>query len=149
MSTHSYSIGGEEAIRVRTITRKPLGKIWKADGIQAIRATSRYPNVTNRSQQDLRADEASRLVDIGGDGATVPDIEVEEMDKKLRDFKITKHVLGKFGYTLSCPGCEGSLAGKRRVHTSGCRRRLEDEICRDEKEKVRIKERDMKLGKTN
>ena len=139
--------GGKEAIKVRTIKRKPIDMRWNAEIIMGIRATPKHLNPKDRQQSEVNADETLRVIDIGGNGAQLEEAIIKEEEKKLRDFKIARAILEKFGHTPSCFGCEGSLVGTRRVHSSACRRRLEYEIRRDEVEKRRIENRDLRLGR--
>ena len=67
---------------------------------------------------------------------------VTEQNPKLMDFKVTKSLLDKFGYTDDCPGCLARFIGtEHRLHTAECRRRIEAEIQKDDTEKERIKQR--------
>ena len=138
---------GGAAIRVRTVRRKPITERWSANAVEAIKTTPRHPNPRDEDQRDIRTEEATMVIDVGGDGAQVPEADTEELDKQLRDFKITKVLLEKFGYTDLCPGCEGSILGKRRTHTKKCRETLEKESEKDHEEKKRIERRNRRLGR--
>lgn len=63
-------------------------------------------------------------LEIGGGGATLPEVETEDQPKSFLDFKVTIRLLGKHGYVEDCDGCEGSIVGKCRQHTKVCRERL-------------------------
>ena len=65
----------------------------------------------------------------------------------MRDFKITKELLSKFGYTDDCPGCHAAVFGYRRNHTSICRARLEEKMSKDPGLDSRLKSRDIRLGR--
>jgi hypothetical protein len=60
--------GGEEAVRVRTIKRRPIDERWSAEGVEAIKATPRHPTVKKVQREDVKSDDKSRPIDIGGDG---------------------------------------------------------------------------------
>ena len=50
---------------------------------------------------------------------------------KFREFKITKGILEKFGFSDNCKGCEAAASGTdARRHTDECRQRLEQLISR-------------------
>ena len=52
---------------------------------------------------------------------------------KFREFKITKGILEKFGFSDNCNGCEAAASGANaRRHTDDCRQWLEQLIRDDE-----------------
>ena len=75
----------------------------------------------------------------------ISDDSLVDVEKLLRYFKISKHVLDKYGLPEDCPGCEGTITGKRRRHTTSCRKRLETEMLKDEGEKRNIESRNERM----
>ena len=64
---------------------------------------------------------------------------------KFREFKITKGILEKFGFSENCKDCEAAASGTgARRHTCECRQRLE-KLTRDELLRVRVDLRDVRL----
>ena len=66
-------------------------------------------------------------------------------DKTVRDFKITRQVLQKYGYSDHCVGCDAALYGKKRGHTTMCRKRLEEAMKTDEVDQQRIRRRNERM----
>ena len=64
----------------------------------------------------------------------------------LRDFKITKILIEKYGTTDSCAGCDGHMTGKFRKHSSACRARIESRMKEaGDVEVGRLASRDVRL----
>ena len=63
-------------------------------------------------------------------------------EPEVRRFRINETLLGKYGFTENCPGCDWKLAGRtgHREHTEACRDRLHLEMLADEKDKRIIEE---------
>jgi hypothetical protein len=58
----------------------------------------------------------------------------------LRRTKISKHMMGKYGYSESCVGCRAIRTGRiggYRLHSEDCRRRLEARVAEDQEETAR------------
>ena len=77
----------------------------------------------------------------------IPEPKIEEAaDAILRDFKITRQLLEKHGYSDNCKGCEAALFGTgARVHTHACRHRLEQAMLKETGGTERLKRRDERL----
>ena len=123
---------GGAAVRVRTVKRRVVEDRWDVEAIKEIVATPSVPNPGNMRQKEIMIESQTIRLDLGGDGSNTPQAEAEEAEKQLRDFKITKSMLEKYGFSGRCPGCEGALSGKRRVHVPHCRKRLEEALMADE-----------------
>ena len=67
------------------------------------------------------------------------------MDKNSRDFKISKFVLEKYGLSDNCNGCEATLLGRRRSHSTSCRRRIESEMKTDNTGSKKIDQRNERI----
>ena len=75
---------------------------------------------------------------------TIPEARAEE-EVVRRNFRITNRILGKYGHTPGCTGCEAALAGGargRREHTDACRNRIKNKMLEDPDEKGWIEKRD-------
>ena len=59
---------------------------------------------------------------------------------EVRDFRITKQVLEKYGYTDECGGCVHKACGfeGNRAHTPQCRQRLAEAMLEDERDRERV-----------
>ena len=71
---------------------------------------------------------------------------MEENEVKIRDFKVTKKLVEKFGSTPGRKGCEGQIIGARRAHSTECRARMESKMRADEQLAERIKDRDKRVN---
>ena len=74
-------------------------------------------------------------------------MEVADTENVVRDFKITKSLIEKFGVSENCPGCDGHLMGNRRRHTDQCRKRFEKAMMEDDLLGERVKARDTRKRK--
>ena len=77
---------------------------------------------------------------IAADGGGDPDIPEEAApspDPLVRRTPITHKEIDKYGATPGCVGCEAKARGEvtRRGHSDKCRRRIEEEMRKDEAEK--------------
>ena len=114
---------GGQVIRVRTVKRKPYNVRWQDEATRDIKVTPRMPN---HGDKEVKHKEDEVKVDIGGEGKDLPQVPVEEANFKARDFKITKVLLGEYGYTQGCLGCDQAQNGRRVTgHSKACRARLE------------------------
>ena len=141
--------GGMQAIRVRTVKRKPFDLRWDNEAIRKIRATPRILNVRTATQ-DKAKDEPNEVplkVEVGGDGKELIPAEAEEAAAKVQDFKITRALLERHGYSEGCVGCDQSEAGKRvSGHSKDCRARLEGFMQKDAEGQTRLQNRDSRKG---
>ena len=70
-----------------------------------------------------------------------------EESHKVRDFKINAKIIGKFGYSQDCPGCESHSQGlSKKHHTLECRKGIEDEMLHDAEEQYKIEGRNKRKG---
>ena len=138
---------GGPAIKVRTVERKPIDARWSKEAIINIKARPRNPNPKDPRQFDAAAESSTTGLGIKEDGSKLLAPKTEDVEMKMRDFKITKELLSKFGYTDDCPGCHAAVFGYRRNHTSICRARLEEKMSKDPCLDSRLKSRDRRLGR--
>lgn len=90
----------------------------------------------------------TKKIEIEGDGSKIQEHEGHSREFKCREFKITKGILDKFGYSENCKGCEAAAAGTDpRRHSDDCRSRMETLIREDEVLKVRLDMRDIRLDR--
>ena len=129
-------------MRVRTIKRRPPSERWSLDSIQAIASSPRVPNPKDPRQAEPRPERLTKGIDPGGDGTRIPlDAPEDEGEDamKVRDFRITRTILTKYGTTQGCQGCEAhNLGTGRRGHTHACRSRLEEEVKKDDVLRERV-----------
>ena len=146
MKSHEHLVilpGGGKAIKVRTVKRKPYDDRWSSDAIAEVRATPRVPDPTDKTQRGVKSQEDPMKVIVEGEGKDLPQTLTEEVEAKTRDFKITKNLLEKHGYTDTCLGCDQAKSGKRVTsHSKDCRARIEGALQEDEEGKVRLRNRD-------
>ena len=84
--------------------------------------------------------------DIEGDETQIAEDDHISEDKTVRDLKITRQVFQKYGYSDHCVGCDAALYGKKRGHTTMCRKRLEEAIMKaDEVDQPRIRKRNERI----
>ena len=139
---------GGAAIRVRTVKRKPAEDRWSGEALAEIKATPRNPNPKDEKQEEPLPERLTKGANPGGgDGDQLPNTNTEEDEVRLRDFKITKKLVEKFGITPGCKGCEGQIVGTRRAHSAECRLRMEEKMQSDQQLSERIKERDRRIPK--
>ena len=137
------------ALRVRTVRRVTEEHRWSAEAIKGIVATVKVPIPGQKHRGEAAAEEEDKApkvhADLGGDGTKLEEVEVEQKNKPSRDFKITKRILEKYGLSRGCPGCEATLDGKSRVHTQGCRSRIEEAMKADEEDQRTIAKRNVRV----
>ena len=107
-------------IKVRSITRRTIDERWNADAIKDIKATTRHPNPKDPEQHNAMPEGQTTGIEVGGDGSKIVNNDLcEDAPKaKLRDFKINKPLLVKFGHRDDCKGCHFDLhGGTRRQHS--------------------------------
>ena len=135
-----------QAIRCRTMRRRPMGDRWKAQAIAEIRASPRMPNPKDPEDDDVKPvrEPAVREVspdEVVGDAPARPPSEV-----RRRNFRITKQLLQKYGYTPGCKGCDAALGGRdARAHDEECRERIEAAMEEDPEDNRRIRQRDERI----
>ena len=139
--------GGGPAMRCRTIKRRPQDCRWEANKVSEMKATPRHPNPKDEQDGDIKAklDVKVEVKEI------VPELRLpkpetaEPREAKRRNFRITKKLLEKYGYSAGCPGCEAALDGRRaREHSDLCRSRLEESMELDPEDENRIRSRDQR-----
>ena len=157
MMVNRYQVGrdGRTAYR-RTVGKECVQKVVEF-GEQVHVKPKRRPQ-TNR-KQSLDSKEIAELAagetpvvyaDVEGDGTQIPEDDHISEDKTVRDFKITRQVLQKDGYSDHCVGCDAALYGRKRGHTTMCRKRLEEAMKADEVDQRRIRRRNERMtGKSH
>ena len=108
-------------IKVRTVKSRQDIDRWRAQAIQDIVASPRAPNPNDRLQGEALPERLTKGADPGGGtGESLPDAVTADADFEVRDFKITKSLIERFGFTEGCKGCVGHLVGSRRVCLCVC-----------------------------
>ena len=137
---------GGAVIRVRTVKTRTMDERWNAEAIERIVASPRRPNPKDDSQEGPQPERMTKGADPGGgEGKDIESAEVAEEEVKFRNFKITKALVDRLKKTPGCKGCEGIDTGIRRDHSMACRRRLEEEMMKDDVLQGRIRARDDRL----
>ena len=143
---------GGAAIKVRTIKRVMEKDRWRQDKIEEIRATPRTPKPAYNSQRGVKSEremsmeEEKEREEPRGCGKDLPETAVQERVYVPRNFRITKQILGKDGYTDGCSGCrQCQSVGKVVGHSQECRSRLEGRMQEDEEGKTRLAGRDVRM----
>ena len=148
-----------DAVRCRTIRRVPAEDRWDADLVASMEAVPRLPAPSRADPGELvarladeergvperrrRAERHERVRQSEGSGVGVTQPEPRDpREPEVRRFRINENLLGKYGFTENCPGCDWKLAGRtgHREHTQACRDRLHLEMLADEKDKRIIEE---------
>ena len=138
------------AIRARTVRRMSVDQRWKSDAIEHINATVKTTVPKIKEIAEPAAGETPVVyADVEGDGKQIPEDDHISEDKTVRDFKITRQVLQKYGYSDHCVGCDEALHGKKRGHTTMCRKRLEEAMKADEVDQQRIRRRNERMTGKN
>ena len=143
---HRVVLNSGKAVRVRTIKRKPLELRWDAEKILNMKATPRRPDPSDPKKDEVQnGEDLDKLVmeDIVIDegeaqGSKPPEIPIRAND--VRELRMTKKILDKYGRTPECPGCMASQtpgAGPR-LHTDACRGRIYQEMGHDEQDRHMI-----------
>ena len=139
---------GGQAIRCRTVKRRPLDSRWDGEAVSEIKATPRRPNPKEPNEKHIKID--TNIEVQKPEQLEVPKARKEE-EVVRRNFRITKRILEKYGHTSGCPGCEADMEGRDkggRGHTRGCRERIEKRMLDDPEEKEFIKGRDRRMVKS-
>ena len=93
---------------------------------------------------DLRG----RKIEIDEDGANIATDYGKDKRARVREFKITKGILEKFGFSPHSKGCDATVFGAgARMHSDDCRRRLEEAIKNDDILKVSLDTRDIRFNR--
>ena len=135
-------LDGGPVIHVRTIFRKPEDQRWNMEAVKGIKATIKKPNPKDEEQEEPEHAKATKGIDLGGDGSKLDETPVQDKQSGIRDFRITKELLEKYGLTPGCMGCTARKHGSdRRAHTVRCRKRLEQCMRDDENEALNRRDR--------
>ena len=138
--------GGGPAIRCRTIKRRPLSSRWSAERIAEIEASPRKPCPEDPTRHTVETERRARVREADA-AENLGKPETQETAEPLRrEFKITRRLLEKHGYSSSCPGCDAMLNMQgQRPHSTACRKRVEEEMRADPDDLQRLQERDSRL----
>ena len=138
--------GGGPAIRCRTVKRRPLGNRWQAAKIEEIAATPRKPNPDDATRQNVEHTRPTRSTEVDHAEELDRPVTAEPKEPLRRNFKITRRILEKYGYSSDCAGCDAVLAGRKaREHTAHCREMLEAAMRDDPDDCHGISERDARF----
>ena len=139
---------GGAAIRVRTVLRRAASDRWNPEAVKGIKATPRNPNPEDQKQRRAQPerDTHTKKIELEENGVDISMDYGKDKHFEVRQFKITKGILDKFGFTQNCKGCEAATVGAgARRHSDECRERLEEEIKNDDVLKVRLDMRDIRF----
>ena len=135
--------GGGQALRCRTIKRRPVSDRWSSKGIVEIKATPRRPNPKDPDEEDVQAETEPQVKEVKREERIERPEPIPPRELKRRNFRITQKLLEKYGHSPNCEGCEAALGGRRpREHTADCRSRLEASMELDPEDSQRIRQRD-------
>ena len=136
-----------DVIRVRTIHRLPKEDQWNADAVFAVRALPRKPN----PEKGSREPEPKLAQDKAEDEERVNIERPDHEDRRgvPRELRITERLLDKVGLTTGCPGCmhKQAYADGKRPHNDECRKRIYDEMMKDDDELDRMIQVDARMGR--
>ena len=138
---------GGAAIRVRTVMRSSPGCRWSLDKIRQIRARPSTPNPIDDNQEEVLPERLTKGIEVEVDGTTLLEASASDELVQRRDFRITKGLIERYGFSAGCQGCEEALLGKRRRHSDECRARFEDEMVKEDLKNV-IEKRNERLQKS-
>ena len=118
---------------------------WNVDAVKAMQASLRVPNPDNLRQAKVMPERLTKKIEVEGDGSKIQEQVRRFQEFKFREFKITKGILEKFGFSDNCKGREAAASGTdARRH---CRQRLEQSIRDDEVLRVRLYMRNVRLNR--
>ena len=121
---------------------------WNPEVIRNLRATPRQPNPRNPEQERIMPERLTKQIAVEDTGVDIPQPNDRPYEFRARDFKITKAILQKFGFSDDCKGCEAAMLGTpARVHSEECRKRLETAIREDDVLRTRLDMRDIRLNR--
>ena len=125
INEHVVVIGeGGAAIRVRTVLRRPASDRWNVDAAKAMRASPRVPNPDNLRQAKVMPERLTKKIEVEGDGSKIQEQVRRFQEFKFREFKITKGILEKVGFSDKCKGCEAAASRTDATrHTDDCRQK--------------------------
>jgi len=133
-----------KAFRVRTIKRVPIEKRWNKDALMNIEATPRMPDpAKGETAEDADLKNAADMhVELAPEGEEDKQDECEKVEEVLvrpdnvREMRISKRILLKFGVTVGCAGCTATMNGlPTRKHSDQCRERIYRKMADDEDER--------------
>ena len=135
------------AIRVRTVTRRPMPVRWNIEKVKKVRARPRYPNPKDEDQEEALPDRLTIGIEITEHGDELEPIGRRVKEVTGRNFRITEPLLEKYGRAEGCAGCEASLlgdyrkiSGSARRHTEACRAIIEAQMVGTE-DNIKIRRR--------
>ena len=136
MRTGEYMVGTAVGVfRVATVKRKPINERWSSDRISSLRGSPKQP-VPNQASQ--RAPAYSKKYEA----PMTKDIFVPQSEQPVgvKNWKIYKEDILKYGPTEGCPGCRNTMRGSsvKAGHTEQCRIRMRDLVSQTEAGKERI-----------
>ena len=122
---------------------RSASELFFGDQLKAMQASPRDPNPENLRQAKVMPERLMEKFEVEGDGSKIQEQVRRFEEFKFCEFKITKGILEKFGFSDNCKGCEADA----RRHTDDCRQRLEQLIRDDEVLRVRLDMRDVRLNR--
>ena len=147
---HIVILDSGDAVRCRTIKRVPVESRWDPERALLVKATPRCPAPSSKNPERIESrvtdDVDAKVEDAKQDGqrekpdVDLPGPEPREGNHGYRDFRITKQLLEKYGYTDGCTGCVHKACGldDHRPHDPQCRQRLSEAMMSDEREREQV-----------
>ena len=133
-----------KAFRVRTIRRVPVEKRWHKDVLMAVAATPRVPDpskpenpedVELKNAADMHEELAPEVAEDLPEDLTKSEVEPVR-SSNVREMRITKRILIKFGTTEGCVGCTATMNElPTRKHSDRCRERIYKAVACDDDER--------------
>ena len=145
---------GEEdrgrALRERTVLRRAASDRWNPEAIKAVKATPRTPKTKDRDPDRSQPERQRRTSKIELDGDVV-DITMDhgtDERARVRNFKIMKGILDKFGFSSNCTAFDASLNGAgARMHSDVRGKRPEEVIKNGDIFKVKLDMWDIRFNR--
>ena len=133
---HIVSTDIGKIIRVRSVKRVPEERRWSAKKIEDVKGTPRRPDPNSNERTSIPEYSHDKVeIDIKETGCDIQRPITQDPVIDVREMRITKVILAKYGCT---PGCEGCVHAES--HSLKCRSRIEDAMEQDEHDKHKIQE---------
>ena len=139
---------------MRTNRLRPEPERWNWEAIVDITATPRAPDPNQRHEErreqgdrEQRGEGIPQAPPAASSGAEIPQARVMPEMVNRRDFRITRALLERVGYSDECPGCDALRRGaSQQSHTPECRQRIQLQMQQDPVLAQRLHQRDVRHG---
>ena len=102
MNTSLSLVKGELRSASELVLRRPASDRWNVDAVKAMQASPRVPNPENLRQAKVMPERLTKKIEVEGDGSKIQEQVRRFQEFKFREFKITKGILEKFGFSDNC-----------------------------------------------